>query len=204
MKEKNIQVERIIVGPLSLNCYIIWNSSEKKGAIVDPADDPISLLNKINQLKIDIELILATHGHFDYIGAVSSFKRETKGEFLAHKEDLFFIEDAESAANRWGFNIEKPPLPDRFLEDGDVLRIEEFRLKVLHTPGHSPGGVSFLYENIVLSGDTLFNGSIGRTDFRKGSFEELSKSIKNRLYTLSDDTIVYTSHGPITKIGVEK
>jgi len=204
MESKKLQVERIIVGPLASNCYIIWDNLLKKGAIIDPGDDAKSILNKIAELDVDIDYILATHGHFDHIGAVANLKKETNGEFLAHKEDLFFIEDAENAANRWGFTIEKPPSPDRFIEDGDIIKLGDFELKVMHTPGHSPGGVSFLYDEMVFSGDTLFNGSIGRTDFRKGSFEELSKSIKTRLYTLSDNTIVYTGHGPITKIGVEK
>jgi len=147
---------------------------------------------------------LATHGHFDHVGAVAQTKRELKVEFLAHKDDLFFIEDGKGAAARWGVEIEQPPNPDRFIDDGDEIKFGDFSLEVLHTPGHSPGGISFLYNRMVFCGDTLFQGSIGRTDFRKGSFEILAKSIKTRLYTLSDDTTVFTGHGPITTIGDEK
>ena len=194
----------MVVGPLFSNCYIVWDDREKKGAIIDPGDEADKILITVNELGIDINYILATHGHFDHVGAVASLKRELKVEFIAHMDDFFFIQNGENAARRWGFNIEQPPKPDKFIEDGDIIQIGNFMLEVLHTPGHSPGGVSFLQNGMVFCGDTLFQGGIGRTDFRKGSFEELVKSIKTRLYTLPDDTIVYTGHGPITTIGEEK
>ncbi|GAF72209.1 unnamed protein product, partial [marine sediment metagenome] len=167
-------------------------------------DDADKILNRIKELGIEIKVILVTHGHFDHVGAVAPLKRELNVEFLAHKDDLFFIEDGENAARRWGVMIEQPPKPDRFIKDGDTIEVGNYELEVLHTPGHSPGGVSFLHNRMVFGGDTLFQSSIGRTDFRKGSFEELEKSIKTRLYTLPDDTIVYTGHGPTTTIGEEK
>jgi len=204
MTSSNLQVEPLIVGPLFSNCYIVWDDSVKQGVIIDPGDDADVILKKVKELDIEIKYILATHGHFDHVGAVAPLRRELNVEFLAHKNDFFFIEDGENSARRWGVDIEQPPKPDRFIEDGDKIKVGGFELEVLHTPGHSPGGVSFLYDRMVFGGDTLFQGSIGRTDFRKGSFEDLSKSIKTRLYTLPDDTIVYTGHGPITTIGDEK
>jgi len=204
MNSFKLQVEPLVVGPLFSNCYIVWDDREKKGAIIDPGDEADKILITVNELGIDINYILATHGHFDHVGAVASLKRELKVEFIAHMDDFFFIQNGENAARRWGFNIEQPPKPDKFIEDGDIIQIGNFMLEVLHTPGHSPGGVSFLQNGMVFCGDTLFQGGIGRTDFRKGSFEELVKSIKTRLYTLPDDTIVYTGHGPITTIGEEK
>jgi glyoxylase-like metal-dependent hydrolase (beta-lactamase superfamily II) len=172
--------------------------------VIDPGDDADVILKRVKELGISVRYILATHGHFDHVGAVMPLKRNLKAEFLAHKDDFFFIEDGENSARRWGIDIEQPPKPDQFIEDGDIIRIGNFKFEVLHTPGHSPGGVSFLQNGMVFCGDTLFQGSIGRTDFRRGSFEELTKSIKTRLYTLPDDTIVYTGHGPITTIGEEK
>jgi glyoxylase-like metal-dependent hydrolase (beta-lactamase superfamily II) len=204
MTSSKIQVETLIVGQLFSNCYIVWDDNVKQGVVIDPGDDADVILKKVEELNIKINYILATHGHFDHVGAVAPLRRELKVEFLAHKDDFFFIEDGEKSASRWGVNIEQPPQPDRFIIDGDKIKFGNYELEVIHTPGHSPGGVCFLYDRIVFGGDTLFQGSIGRTDFRKGSFEDLSKSIKNRLYTLPDDTIVYTGHGPITTIGDEK
>jgi len=204
MVSQKLQVEMLIVGPLASNCYIIWNNKNRIAAIIDPGEDAKDIIKKVDELDIEINYILATHGHFDHVGAVAQLKREIDVEFLAHKGDFFFIEDGKNAARRWGFIIDQPPKPDRFIEDGDIIKIGEHELKVLHTPGHSPGGVSFLHNKMVFCGDTLFQGSIGRTDFRMGSFEELKQSIKSRLYTLPDSTIVYTGHGPSTTIGTEK
>jgi len=204
MTSSKLQVEPLIVGPLFSNCYIVWDEDKKEGAVIDPGDDADNILKVVKELGIKIKYILATHGHFDHVGAVAPLRRELKVEFLAHKDDFFFIENGENAANRWGVAIEQPPKPDRFIDDGEKIMVGNFEMEVLHTPGHSPGGVSFLNDSMVFAGDTLFQGSIGRTDFRKGSIEDLSKSIKTRLYTLPDDTLVYTGHGPVTTIGDEK
>jgi glyoxylase-like metal-dependent hydrolase (beta-lactamase superfamily II) len=204
MPTSKLQVEPLIVGPLFSNCYIVWDDDNKQGVVIDPGDDPDIILEKIKELNITIKYILATHGHFDHVGAVAPLKRELNVEFLAHEGDLFFIEDGEKSARIWGIQIEQPPKPDRFINEGERIKVGGFELEVLHTPGHSPGGVSFLYNRMVFSGDTLFQGSIGRTDFREGSFEILAKSIRTRLYNLPDDTIVYTGHGPVTTIGDEK
>jgi glyoxylase-like metal-dependent hydrolase (beta-lactamase superfamily II) len=204
MVSQKLQVEMLIVGPLSSNCYIVWDEGIKIAAIIDPGEDGKDIINKVDELELDVKYILATHGHFDHVGAVAQLKKLIDVEFLAHKDDFFFIEDGENAARRWGFIIDQPPKPDRFIEDGDIIKLGNYELKVLHTPGHSPGGVSFLHNNMVFCGDTLFQGSIGRTDFRMGSFEELKQSIITRLYSLPDKTIVFTGHGPSTTIGDEK
>jgi len=204
MKSNNLQVEPLVVGPLFSNCYIVWDDKIKTGIVIDPGDDANNILKVIEELGLHINSILVTHGHFDHVGAVKTLIKELGVDFFAHKDDLFFIQYAEKSARRWGIEIEQPPNPNYFLEDGQIINVGEFKLNVLHTPGHSPGGVCFLYNKMVFCGDTLFQGSIGRTDFRKGSLEDLIKSIKTRLYSLSDDTIVYTGHGPITTIGDEK
>jgi len=204
MTSSKLQVKRLIVGPLDSNCYVLWDDRSKEGVIIDPGENAELILRTVKELDIDIKYILVTHGHFDHVAAVAPLKRELNADFLAHKDDFFFIEDGKNAAFRWGFDIEQPPKPDRFIKDGDTIKVGNFELQVLHTPGHSPGGVSFLYDRMVFGGDTLFQRSIGRTDFRMGSFDDLSNSIKTRLYTLPDDTVVYTGHGPITTIGKEK
>jgi len=186
------------------NCYIVWDEKVKQGAIIDPGDDADNILKVVKELGVEIKYILATHGHFDHVGGVASLRQNLNAEFLAHEKDFFFIEDGKNAANRWNVDIEQPPKPDRFIEDGEKIKVGGFELEVLHTPGHSPGGISFLNDRMVFCGDTLFQGNIGRTDFRQGSFEELANSIKTKLYTLPDDTICYTGHGPVTTIGDEK
>ena len=204
MVSSKLKVEPLIVGPLFSNCYIIWDDDEKIGAIIDPGDDGDKILENVKNLEIKIKYILATHGHFDHVGAVAFLKQKLDSEFLAHEEDFFFIKDGKTSAQRWLIDIDQPPNPDRFIKEGDKIKIGKFELEVLHTPGHSPGGVSFLYDKMVFCGDTLFQGSIGRTDFIKGSLEELTNSIKTRLYSLPDETIVYAGHGPVTTIGDEK
>lgn len=199
-----LKVEQLVVGPLYSNCYIVWDDNTGEGVIIDPGDDANDILKRVRELDITVKFILATHGHFDHVGAVAPLRKELNAEFIAHKGDFFFLEDGKNAARRWGVDIEKPPKPDRFLNEGDTIMVGKEKLEVLHTPGHSPGGVSFTHNSMVFCGDTLFQGSVGRTDFRGGSFEEMTESIKTKLYTLPDDTIVYTGHGPSTTIGIEK
>ena len=204
MTYSKLRVERLVVGPLMTNCYIVWDESAGQGVIIDPGEDAQMILSRIKDKSVEIDRILVTHCHFDHIAAAAPLLREIDAEFLAHKGDLFFVENGKDTARRWGFEIEQPPRPDRYLEEGDTISVGNLTLKVLYTPGHSPGGVSFLHEGMVFAGDCLFQRSIGRTDFCKGSFEVLEKTIRARLYTLPDDTIVYTGHGPTTTIGEEK
>lgn len=151
-----------------------------------------------------MDQILATHCHFDHIGAVSHLRRELDAPFIIHKDDLSFVRDSSNAARKWGFQIEQPSDPDRYVDEGDTILVGDRKLEVVHTPGHSPGGVSYLHDSVAFVGDCLFQGSIGRTDFREGSFEILERSIKMKLYTLPEETKVYTGHGPPTTIGQEK
>ena len=204
MTSSKLLVENLVVGPLMTNCYIVWDEASNEGVIIDPGDDADIIITMLKELGVQVDRILATHCHFDHIAAAAALKRELELEFIAHEGDLFFVEDGKASARKWGFDIEQPPKPDRFIEDGDKIEVGNFSLEVLHTPGHSPGGVSYLHERVVFAGDCLFQGSIGRTDFRMGSLEELAKSIKTRLYTLPDNTLVYTGHGPVTTIGDEK
>lgn len=198
-------IKRLMVGPLQANCYVIGDERTRKGAVIDPGGDGERILAEAREMRLDIEYIIATHGHFDHNAGAAHLKRELpNASFLIHREDLFFVENSTESARRWGISIEQVPDPDRFLEEGDIIGIGDIDLEVLHTPGHSPGGISLLCDDGIFVGDTLFQGSIGRTDFRKGSMIELKSSIRKKLYTLPDDTKVYTGHGPPTTIGDEK
>ena len=137
---------------------------------------------------------------------MGALKEKLGCEFLLHQADIPFIRHSKSTAQQWGFQIDQVPEPDQLIEDGDILRLGELELRILHTPGHSPGGISIYVasEGLVFTGDTLFQGSIGRTDFLMGSMDELVDSIRKRLYTLPDETVAYTGHGEPTTIGQEK
>ena len=199
-----MQIETIIVGPLQANCYIVSDNNTKKGVIIDPGHRSKQIVDIIYKKDLEIKYILATHGHFDHIGGVYQVKKEIGGNFLINEKDMFFVKDAKRKALSWGIAIDQPPMPDSYLNEGDIIKAGDLKFKVLHTPGHSPGSVSFLIEDKVFVGDVLFFRSIGRTDFQMGSFEELSNSIKNKIYILDDETEVLTGHGPSTTIGSEK
>lgn len=196
----------LVVGPIAANCYIVGDDQTREGVIIDAGEDADRILGVVNENKLTIHYIIGTHGHFDHNGAVAKLKSELSCEFLLHEADLSFVEEAKRSAWDWGFSIDDVPPPDRFIEDGDELKVGGLTFRVLHTPGHSPGGVCLLEESegVVFTGDSLFFGSIGRTDFRQGSLKELTRSIKTKLYTLPDDTLVYPGHGEETTIGYEK
>ncbi len=196
----------LVVGPIGANCYVIGNGKSKDGAIIDPGGDAERILQAVRETGLEIRFIIATHGHFDHTAAVKRLKEALNADFLLHREDLFFVRRSKTSAQKWGIIIEQVPDPDRFIEHGDVLTLGPLELKIIHTPGHSPGGISIYIEteNILFSGDTLFCGSVGRTDFNGGSMEVLIRSIKERLFTLPDSTVVHTGHGMQTTIEYEK
>ena len=197
---------RLVVGPIAANCFIVGDEKTREGVIIDAGEDADQILEVVKENKLTIKYIIATHGHFDHNGAVAKLKKDLSCDFVMHEADLSFIGEAKQSALNWGFIIDDVPQPDRFIKDGDMLTVAGLNFKVLHTPGHSPGGICLYVESegVVFSGDTLFFGSIGRTDFRLGSLKELTRSIKEKLYVLPDETIVYTGHGDETSIGHEK
>ena len=196
-------VEKIVVGPFASNCYIVGSESNKEGVIIDPGDEAKKILKKVSDLGLDIKLIALTHGHIDHTGALKEVKEATGAEVAVHASD------AKSLKNRvlaiaFGLFYPPPPPPDRLLNDGDSLDIGDICFEVLHTPGHTPGGICLLGEGVVFSGDTLFNYSIGRADLPGGNYSQLMNSIHTKLLVLPDSTIVYPGHGPDTTIGAER
>lgn len=196
-------VKNIVVGPLSVNCFIIADEKTKKAIVVDPGDEPDMIMDIIKKNNLIVEYIICTHGHFDHVGAVSDIKKETGANILIHKEELVIYSAARDMAAFWGYDIDPLPEPDGFVRDGDTISLGDLQFKVLHTPGHSPGGICLYSNNILITGDTLFEGSVGRTDFYGGDIEKLKKSFK-RLMELPDDTRVLPGHGSETTIGREK
>ncbi len=196
-------LEKLVVGPIGANCFIIGDSGE--GAVIDPGGDPEKVIRAVRATELKIKYVIATHGHFDHTGAIGPVVEALGCEFLMHEEDLFFARDSVTSARRWGVVVDQVPDPDRFIVDGDIIEIGSLQMKVIHTPGHSPGGVSLYIgsEGALFAGDTLFQRSIGRTDFRQGSMEVLLRSIRERIFELPPETVVYTGHGPETTVDEE-
>jgi len=199
-------LEHLLVGALASNCFVIGDEETKTGAIIDPGGDEEQILKVVQNKQLQIKFIIATHGHFDHVAAAGLLKDTLKCDFLLHKDDVSFVRESKQSAQNWGINIPQVPDPDKYIEDENILELGSLKLLIIHTPGHSPGGISIYLksENILFSGDTLFSGSVGRTDFMGGSMNLLVKSIRERLYTLPDNTVVYTGHGESTTIGHEK
>ena len=198
-------VQRMVVGPIQANCFIIGDEATKKGAIIDPGDEGEAILAEVAKLGLDIQCMIATHGHFDHNAGVTGIKKKMpEVPFLLHEKDLSFVKESRVSAMKWGIRINQVPDPDRFIDEGEVIEVGSIKLEVIHTPGHSPGGISLLCGEGIFVGDTLFQGSIGRTDFMEGSMLKLKSSIRKKLYSLPDDTVVFTGHGPETTIGDEK
>jgi glyoxylase-like metal-dependent hydrolase (beta-lactamase superfamily II) len=196
-----VNIKTLAVGPLETNCYIVSDEDTGEALIIDPGDEPDRIMDFAEGLKV--RYIVLTHAHFDHAGAVPEVKEATGAEIALHpgeREAYFFV--SEQAA-LWGFDAGAMPEPDVILGDGDELRVGNTRLRVLHTPGHSAGGICLLGGGALFSGDTLFMGSVGRTDFTGGSMEQLKDSFR-RLMGLPPETMVLPGHGPATTIGRER
>jgi hydroxyacylglutathione hydrolase len=197
-------VKELTVGPIMANCFILGCEETKEAAVIDPGDEADRILMTLAKSALTVKYIINTHGHFDHVSANKRLKEATGADILIHPLDAPMLNQLAAAASAWGFSSENSPPPDRMLEDGDVVTVGNIELTVLHTPGHTPGGISLYTDGAVFVGDTLFAGSIGRTDFPGGDFDTLKSSIQRKLYTLNDDVAVYPGHMGMTNIGREK
>ncbi|MFO8011063.1 MAG: MBL fold metallo-hydrolase [Dehalococcoidia bacterium] len=188
-----MQLKMLAVGPYMSNCYIVWSENTGEGIIIDPGAEPGTISSAVEELGLDVKLIVATHGHIDHVSGVKKIRDLTGAPFAMH--------EAETIK---GGVFEKSPSVDRPLKDGDAIEVGDLGFDVRHTPGHSPGGIVLIGNGVVFSGDTLFQFSIGRTDFPGGSYPQLMSGIFEHLMVLSDDTPVYPGHGPQTTIGMER
>ncbi len=192
------------VGPIEANCFVVYDEETKEAAVIDPGADGKRIIQEINKHDLKVKYIINTHGHADHIGANLDVKNSTGASLMIHEEDGAMLTDANSNLSVFmGRGITKPA-PDVLLHEGDVIEIGSSTLKVVHTPGHTKGGICLYNEEVCFSGDTLFAGSIGRTDFPGGSYGEIINSIKTKLMPLADEIIVYPGHGPATTIGQER
>jgi len=199
-----VKIEKIPVGPLATNCYIVYDEYSRKGVVIDPGDDAGNILAVIQKEKLHITFILNTHGHIDHIGANTILRERTGAQIAIHENERAFLSDEHlNGAALLGIPF-TPHHPDLILKDGQILQSGNISLRVLHVPGHSPGSVAFHSDSALFSGDVLFKDSVGRTDLPGGSWEELCESIRRRILLLEDETCVYPGHGEKTNIGLEK
>ncbi len=187
------------VGQLMANCYLVGSAGKKEALVIDPGDEAEAILKVAAGDKVDIKQIILTHGHYDHTGAVGKLKTATGAILLMHRDDL----ETAMARHR------RPPTdglpqPDKLLQGGDTIQVGEFSFLVLHTPGHSPGGICLYGHGVVFTGDTLFNSGIGRYDFPGSSGVKLMDSIMTKLMVLPDETLVLPGHGPASTIGNER
>ena len=200
-----LMVRGIVVGLFAENCWIVGSRRTGEAVCIDPGDQPEDILNLAKDLGVRIKYILNSHGHLDHVLGVRRIKEATGAKFLMHSQDVPIAKSAgQSAILLLGRYVEPPPDPDAFIEDGDEVDVAGVKLKVIHTPGHTPGSCSFYTEGMLFSGDTLFRGSIGRTDLPGGDYDQEMRSIIDKLLTLPEETIVLPGHMEETRIGIEK
>ncbi len=204
-QESELMVRGIVVGVFAENCWIIGSQQTHEGIVIDPGDQAEDILHLAGDMGLDIKIIANTHAHIDHILGVRGVQEATGAKFLLHPQELENARGSvQAAAQLVGQSVEAPPEPDALLAEGDDVEVAGVKLKVIHTPGHTPGSLSFYTDGMLFCGDTLFRGSIGRTDLPGGDYGQEMSSIVDRLLELPDDTIVLPGHMQETKIGIER
>jgi hydroxyacylglutathione hydrolase len=197
--------EHLVVGPLACNCYIVGDPDTREAIVIDPGGDPETLDEAIAAHSLKISAIVATHAHFDHVLAAEYLREKTGAPFYLHDDDKPVLSWLQESG-RMFLGIELPPPPDidSPAREGELLVAGSAKLEIRHTPGHSPGSISLVSSDAVFSGDTLFAGSVGRTDLPGGDTAALVTAVRSKLYTLDDTLPVYPGHGPATTIETEK
>jgi hydroxyacylglutathione hydrolase len=196
----------LIVGLLEVNCYILGDEETKEAVVIDPGGDEDAILDVLNHHKLQLKLIIDTHGHFDHVDANQPLKAATGAKIAIHEADARMLAQPSSEAMFFTGNRLRLSQADILLKENDILTFGQYRLKVLHTPGHTPGGISLLLEDhpYVYVGDLLFAGSIGRTDFPGGDYDALINAVRTKIFPLGDSYTVYPGHGPVTTVDQER
>jgi glyoxylase-like metal-dependent hydrolase (beta-lactamase superfamily II) len=199
-----IEVRGLLVGVFQENCWVIGNHRTREAICIDPGEQPEDILHMADEMGVTITLIANSHAHLDHILGVRGIQAKTGAKFLLHRDDLALSQAAVEQAKRYGLEADPVPAPDHFVEDGETVQVEGIRLQAMHTPGHTAGSMCYYTDELLFSGDTLFQGSIGRTDLPGGSYEQEMASIVDRLMALPDETTVLPGHMQQTTIGFER
>ncbi|MCL6612553.1 MAG: MBL fold metallo-hydrolase [Peptococcaceae bacterium] len=193
----------ISVGPMDNNCYIIGCEETREAAVVDPGAEGGRILRKLEELKLNCRCIILTHGHADHLGALGTVREATKAQVMIHAGDAEMLTSPGRNLSLFTGASLKFNAADRLLQDGDTVQVGKVQLKIIHTPGHTPGGISILAGDKLITGDTLFAGSVGRSDFPGGNHDQMIRSIKEKLLVFPPETPVYPGHGPASTVGEE-
>ena len=200
----SIEVTLVVTGPFAENSYVVHDTETRDAVIIDPGDDPGRILRTVEQAGARPLAVLLTHGHNDHVGAVARILETFDVPLLCHEGDQPWLDGVEKQGRMFGLRVGKVPKPTRYVTDNEELTFGSLQLKVIHTPGHSAGGVCYLLGRILFAGDTIFQGSVGRSDFPDGSHDQLIESIETRILPLGDDVAIYSGHGPETTVAREK
>lgn len=197
-------IKRFIAGRLENNIYLVADEKSGEAVLIDATQDLPEIQKAVKDLGVKVKYILLTHGHFDHIFGLNSLKKSLNAPAVICKDDLVISDNINEFTRLFGLPDSVPPKYDMYIKDGDEILLGSYKIKVIHTPGHTEGGVCYLVDGKLFSGDTLFRGSVGRTDLFGGNFGKLSDSIKNKLFKLDDKIEVFPGHGDMTTIGFEK
>jgi glyoxylase-like metal-dependent hydrolase (beta-lactamase superfamily II) len=199
-----VHIDTITVGAFAMNCYLLSDPETSEAIYIDPGAEAEQLIKKITDQGLLLKYIINTHCHIDHAAEVKHVQQYFNIPYYIHEDELPLLKMLPQQGEMFGMSIAGIPSVDSYLKEGDVLEFGTIKGKVLHTPGHSPGGISLLFDRDVFVGDCLFYDSIGRTDLHKGDYEQLITSIKSKLLTLDEQNRVFPGHGPATTIGREK
>ncbi len=199
-----MKYELVVVGPLETNCYLVYDEETRDCAVIDPGADPEKIISTIADLELKPVVVLNTHGHVDHIGANSDILQKYAVPLAMHAADTGMLKVSDYIELSLLLGARNSPAPDRLLAEGDEIAVGRTSLRVIHTPGHTPGSVGFVQGGFLFSGDTLFCGGVGRTDLPGGSWKDLERSIRERILTLPEETVVLPGHGPHTTVEQER
>jgi hydroxyacylglutathione hydrolase len=199
-----MKYELVVVGALETNCYLVYDEETRECAVIDPGADPEKIISTIAELELKPVIVLNTHGHVDHIGANSDIVQKYAVPLAMHAEDTGMLQVSDYIELSLLLGARNSPAPDRLLAEGDEVAVGRTSLRVIHTPGHTPGSIGFVHGGFLFSGDTLFCGGVGRTDLPGGSWKDLERSIRERILTLPEETVVLPGHGPHTTVEQER
>jgi glyoxylase-like metal-dependent hydrolase (beta-lactamase superfamily II) len=199
-----MKYELVIVGALDTNCYLVYCEETRACAIVDPGADPEKIISTVADLELKPVIVLNTHGHVDHIGANSDIVQKYRIPLAMHAADTGMLQVSDYIELSLLLGARNSPPPDRLLAEGDEIAVGRISLRVIHIPGHTPGSIGFVAGGVLFSGDTLFCGGVGRTDLPGGSWKDLEQSIREKILTLPEETVVLPGHGPWTTVEQER